>query len=117
MGRTLGELTMTTAALKNTRSSASFWCIEDDTRDCVIARRNVLAGLWAGRLLGLSNTELTAYAVEVHMADFETEGDTDVVLKVANDVSAGGLPYSEDQIRNELCGFHREALRQSGATD
>ena len=96
MGRTLGELTMGTAALKNTRSSASSWCIEDDTRDYVIARRNVLAGLWAGRLLGLSNAELTAYAVEVHMADFKVEGDTDIVLKVANDLSDGGLFHSED---------------------
>ena len=108
---------MTTAALNNIRSSTSSWCIEDDTRDYVIARRNVLTGLWAGRLLGLSSAELTAYAVEVHMADFETDGDTDIVLKVANDLSAGGLPYSEDQIRNKLCRFHREAFRQAGATD
>jgi hypothetical protein len=110
MGQTLGALKMITAASKNIRPSVSPWCIEDDTRDYVIARRNVLAGLWAGRLLGLSNAELTAYAVEVHMADFETEGDNDIVLKVANDLSAGGLLHSEEQVRNKLCGFHREAF-------
>ena len=43
-----------------------------DTRDSVIARRNVLAGLWAGRLLGLSNADLSSYATEVHRADFES---------------------------------------------
>jgi hypothetical protein len=92
-------------------------CIDRDTRDNVIARRNVLAGLWAGRLLGMSSAELTAYAVEVHMADFETEGDADVVAKVSSDLCAGGLFHSEQYIRDKLSGFHLEAFRQVGETD
>jgi hypothetical protein len=112
----LGEPGMTTAAAQQS-IRLSPWCIDNDTRDNVIARRNVLAGLWAGRLLGLSNAELTAYAVEVHMSDFETEGDADIVLKVTNDLSVGGAARSEKQVRDKLRGFHLEAFRQAGATD
>jgi hypothetical protein len=115
--RLLGAPEVTAATPENVRSASSPWCIDDDTRDNVIARRNVLAGLWAGRLLGLSNAELTAYAVEVHLADFEADGDADIVLKVANDLSAGGVSCSEQHVRDKLSGFHLEAFRQAGATD
>jgi hypothetical protein len=96
---------------------SSSWCPDADTRDSAIARRNVLAGLWAGRLLGLSNADLTAYAVEVHLADFETEGDDDVVGKVAGDLSARGLPYSVQQVRERFYAFHRQAFLQTAVTD
>ena len=105
-----------TVAMPTTIRSAS-WCIDSDTRDNVIARRNVLAGLWAGRLLGLADAYLTAYAVEVHLADFEMDGDADVVRKVTEDLSGGGVSPSAQHVRDKLSRFHLEALRQTGATD
>jgi len=93
------------------------WCIDADTRDNVIARRNVLAALWAGRLMGLSETEMTAYAVEVHLADFTLTGDRDVVEKLTRDLASRGLALDEADIREKLSALHAEALRQSGATD
>ncbi len=95
----------------------SSWCLEIDARDSVIARRNVLAGLWAGRLLGLSNADLSSYATEVHLSDFETAGDGDIVGKVAYDLSAHGLSLSEQQVREKLYACHREAFRQAAMTD
>ena len=68
------------------------WCPDADTRDNVIARRNVLAALWAGRLIGLSGPALAGYAVEVHVADHVVSGDADVVGKIAGDLSFVGLP-------------------------
>jgi hypothetical protein len=105
-----------TLATQQTIRSAS-WCIDGDTRDNVIARRNVLTGLWAGRLLGLSDSNLTAYAAAVHRADFEVEGDGDVVRKVTEDLSAAGVLRSEQHVRDKLSRFHLEAFRQTGATD
>jgi hypothetical protein len=93
------------------------WCLDDDTRNSVIARRNVLTGLWAGRLLGLCNDDLSAYATEVHLADFEEEGEDDIVGKVAHDLSGCGLAYSKQQVRERLYAFHREAFRQTAMTD
>ena len=95
----------------------SSWCLDTDTRDSVIARRNVLAGLWAGRLLGLSNADLSSYATEVHLSDFETDGDGDIVGKVAHDLSAHGLSLSEQQVREKLYACHREAFLQTAITD
>ncbi len=97
--------------------SSSSWCLDNDTRDSVIARRNVLAGLWAGRLLGLSNADLSSYATEVHWADFEVDGDEDIVGKITRDLSVRGLPFSERQVRDKLRIYHREAFRQVAVTD
>ncbi len=97
--------------------SSPSWCLDADTRDSVIARRNVLAGLWAGRLLGLSNADLSSYATEVHQADFEVDGDEDIVGKITRDLSARGLPFSERHVRDKLRTSHREAFRQVAVTD
>ncbi|QRM35708.1 ATPase inhibitor subunit zeta [Microvirga sp. VF16] len=97
--------------------SSPSWCLDADTRDSVIARRNVLAGLWAGRLLGLSNADLSSYATEVHQADFEVDGDDDIVGKITRDLSARGLPFFERHVRDKLRTYHREAFRQVAVTD
>ncbi|WP_293865750.1 ATPase inhibitor subunit zeta [uncultured Alsobacter sp.] len=93
------------------------WCPEDDTRDNVVARRNVLAALWAGQLMGLEGAALTAYAVEVHLADFTAPGDADVLDKLVADLHRAGLPARPSEIRARLSAFHREALLQTHATD
>jgi hypothetical protein len=93
------------------------WCPDADTRDNVVARRNVLAALWAGRLMGLSGSAMSAYAVELHLADYELAGDADVVGKIATDLNRKGLPIPEGVVREKLGQFHREALTQLGATD
>jgi hypothetical protein len=93
------------------------WCPEDDTRDNVVARRNVLMALWAGRLIGLSGPALTAYAVQVHLADFQASGDHDVADKVTADLHRAGVPARPSQVRMRLNAFHREALIQTCVTD
>jgi hypothetical protein len=81
-----------------------------------VARRNVLAALWAGQLMGLAGAALTAYAVEVHRADFDRPGDGDVV-KITADLHRAGLPVRASNVRAQLNAFHREALLQTHATD
>lgn len=93
------------------------WCPDEDTRHSVVARRNVLVALWAGGLIGLSGPALTAYAVEVHLADFDEPGDGDVIDKIVVDLSRAGVPASPSEVRARLSAFHREALIQTHATD
>jgi hypothetical protein len=93
------------------------WCPDDDTRDNVVARRNVLAALWAGRNMGLTGPALTSYAVEVHMSDFAMSGDTDIVAKLVGDLHGAGLSIRPSEVRAKLSAFHQEALRQTAATD
>lgn len=95
----------------------SGWCPDEDTRDHVLARRNVLTGLWAGRLMQLSEPALAAYAVEVHASDFAEPGDEDIVAKIAADLRQAGARRRTAEIRSRLASFHREALRQTAVTD
>ncbi len=98
-------------------AAAAPWCPDEDTRDNVVARRNVLAALWAGQLRGLSGPALTAYAVEVHLADFTMPGDADVVEKIHGDLERAGLAVDPADIRARLAAFHRQALLQTNVTD
>jgi hypothetical protein len=93
------------------------WCIEEDTRHAVIARRNVLAALWAGNLLGKRGKDLESYAREVHSADYEVPGDSDVVAKLRRDLVAAGLHKEADSVRARLAGFQKQAWRENVATD
>ena len=108
---------MNVTGTKTFNQSSPSWCLDADTRDSVIARRNVLTGLWAGRLLGLSNADLSSYATDVHRADFEIDGDGDIVGKITRDLSLHGLSCSERQVREKLRAYHRQAFHQVALTD
>lgn len=97
--------------------TARDWCIDQDTRDNVIARRNVLAALWAGQLMRLSGDQLTRYAAQVHFADYAVAGDEDVVLKLVLDLDAAGISVPMETVRRTLASCHRRALLESGVTD
>ncbi|WP_407530699.1 ATPase inhibitor subunit zeta [Methylobacterium oryzisoli] len=93
------------------------WCPNGNTRDDVLASRNVLVALWAGGLMGLSGPALTSYAVEVHLADFDTTGDGDVIDKITADLHRTGLAVRSLEVRLRLSAFHRQALAETQATD
>jgi hypothetical protein len=99
------------------RAVLSGWCPDTDTRDHVIARRNVLAGLWVGRLVGLTGSELADYAARMHAADFQVAGDADIIAVIREDLARAGLAFPERTIRQRLAVFHREALVQTHCTD
>lgn len=98
-------------------SSATPWCTDDGTRDNVVARRNVLVALWAGRLMGLSGPDLTAYAAQVHRSDFEVPGSEDVLRKIVEDFQRAGRRERAADVREQLKRAHREALQQTHVTD
>jgi hypothetical protein len=109
---------VTTASMQRGRAeTASRWCPEHDTRHSVVARRNALLGLWAGRVMGYAGDALTDYAAAVHRADFERPGDQDVISKVTADLHRAGIAMRPSEIRARLVAFHREALRQTLVTD
>jgi hypothetical protein len=93
------------------------WCIDDETRHAIVARRNVLAALWAGRLLGKHGEELECYAREVHRSDFEMPGDADIVAKLSRDLAAAGFNEEARAVRMHLARFQKQAWRDSVVTD
>ena len=92
-------------------------CIDTDTRDNVRARRNVLAGLWAGRLMQVPNHMAQIYAAAVHLADFCEPGDEDVVDKLFGDLTRCEVATTREELRRKLCEFHRQAIVQTRETD
>jgi hypothetical protein len=93
------------------------WCLDADTRDHVIARRNVLTGLWAGRRLGMTGAELTRYAAGMHRADYDVPGDADIVAVLMQDFAAAGMVMLEGDLRQTIAAFHRQALVETLCTD
>jgi len=90
------------------------WCIDADTRGAVVARRNVLVGLWAGRLMGMHADALTAYARAMHHADFEAPG---IIAKLTADLARAGHPLGEAVVRRQLSQSSKLAWLQNSATD
>ena len=70
-----------------------------ETQFKIDARSNKLLGLWAADLLGKSEDEAEAYALEVIKSDFEEAGHEDVVRKVSGDLAGKA---DEDTIRAKM---------------
>ena len=66
------------------------------------ARRNKLLGLWAAAKMGKTGNEIDGYAKDVVMADFECEGDSDVIGKLLRDFSDAGITMDEAEIMKEM---------------
>lgn len=66
------------------------------------ARRNKLLGLWAAAKMGKTGNEIEEYAKDVVMADFECEGDSDVIGKLLRDFSDAGITVDEAEIMKEM---------------
>lgn len=90
---------------------------EEMTRTSVVARRNQLLGLWAGRRLGLSGTQLERYAIEVHDADFEVSGPKDVVDKVIRDLARADIAVGDATVTQFLAKAEADARRELLSTD
>ena len=82
--------------------------------DSITARRNVLAALWAGKLLGLSGEDLTVYASSQRIL---CKSDAKLASVLAKDLRRGGVAVSDNEIRAALARCYRVALHQTCATD
>lgn len=94
------------------RAFESKYAHDEELRFRVIARRNRLLGMWAARLMGLSEAEADAYAKDVIRADFEEAGDEDVIRKMLGDLTAAGVDTDDARIREALAHKEVEARRQ-----
>ncbi|EJW12021.1 hypothetical protein A33M_2559 [Rhodovulum sp. PH10] len=94
------------------RATTRRWCPEIDTRDSITARRNALAGLWAGRLMRLADDALSIYAAEVHGCGSIAGSDREVVDKIWYDLNRAGVATPRETIAEKLEALHREAAVQ-----
>ena len=83
----------------------------------MIARRNVLAGLWASRLMQTPDHMIQSYVAAVHNVDFCEPGADEVIDKIFGDLTHCGIAITRDEVRRKLCEFHRQAMDQTRETD
>lgn len=101
---------MTTIGVQiNDLTSPDASLIDYDTRAGLIARRNVLLGLWAARRLGVAGEDAEAYAWSVHSADLGEPGHDDVVAKVEADFARKGVAVPKKDILRQLREMERRA--------
>ena len=81
--------------------------LEPGFPDNITARRNVLAALWAGMLMGLAGDDLTAFS----------HRDRKLTRMIEHDLRQHGVSLSTDEVERAFSRFHRIALHQAGATD
>lgn len=70
-----------------------------------VARRNKALGAWAAGLLGLTGDAVGAYQMAVIAADFEEDGDDDVVRKLVADLAGKA---TEAEIRAKMAALLSE---------
>jgi hypothetical protein len=91
--------------------------LERSTENAVVARRNMMLGVWAGKRLGLAGDGLARYAGDVMRADYELPGPEDVISKVSNDFAAAGVGLCARAVLNELKSLERRVRWEFATTD
>jgi hypothetical protein len=91
--------------------------LERASENAVVARRNLMLGVWAGARLGYSGQRLAHYAEDVMRADYEVPGPDDVIAKVCADFRAAGVSLGPKAVLAELRDLERCVRSEFIATD
>jgi hypothetical protein len=91
--------------------------LERNSEHAVVARRNLMLGVWAGQWLGYSGEALAHYARDVMHADFREPGPQDVIAKVTHDFAAAGLELGPKTVLSELKSIERRVRSEFATTD
>ena len=93
--------------------------VEIETRDSgqVIARRNYLLAVWAGKQMSLSAEELPAFIDDVMRSDFEEPGPHDVIRKLEGDFRKRGVQISAPQLLAQLQKIEKSVRAELLTTD
>lgn len=87
------------------------------TRDQVNARRNFIAGLWAGQRLGVPSAELSDYVQSVMDSDYLKPGCSNVVSKLKGDFDRIGKSISESELTSRLIHIEHNVRAELLCTD
>lgn len=86
--------------------------LEQEQQFRASARRNKMLGRWAAERMGLADSDVEAYVMEVVKSDFEESGDDDVFRKVKQDLEEKGQAVSDEELRQTMDRFFEDACRE-----
>lgn len=90
---------------------------QEEALGSIRARRNLLAGYWAGSLIGFAGDDLGRYAMDLHAVDHVVAGDGDVISRLSRDLATAGHSFTKGDIEAALRRFHAQALKDTGCTE
>lgn len=85
---------------------------EEELRFMARARRDKLFGLWIAAKLGLDEDAAADYALKLVLADMETPGDKDVILRALTDLARAGIAADPNALRTRLAVLGVTAMEQ-----
>ena len=91
------------------------FAFEEELEFKVKARRDRLAGVWAGGLIGLKDDALETYVLSVMRADLREAHGDDVYQKVVVDFAGHGVAVTPHEVRVELDRLMDQARQEVGA--
>ncbi len=91
--------------------------LERSSENAVVARRNLMLGVWAGKYLGYSGERLADYASDVMLADYQVPGPDDVIAKVSADFAAAGVNLCANAVKSEMRTLERRVRCEFMTTD
>jgi hypothetical protein len=91
--------------------------MELNTDGAIVARRNLMLGIWAGMRLGLRGDRLSQYAHDVMQADWTLPGPGDVIGKIVADFDEHGVDLDPQAVSAQLLYFERKARAEMLVTD
>ncbi len=94
------------------RAFENMYARDQEMQFKIVARRDKLLGLWAAKMMGLTDVESETYARDLVRSDFEEAGDEIVVRKLLGDLTSAGVECDEARIRDALEHKTVEARRQ-----
>ncbi len=92
-------------------------CLDQETRQSFVARRNLQFGIWVGRRLGHREDALALYARSVMDADYAVTGPDDVIERVYEDLWRSGIVIRRHDLVAELIRVEREVWAELRCTD
>jgi hypothetical protein len=82
--------------------------------DGVMVRRNEIAALWAGKLQGLKDHDLTAYATDAQVLNLR---DPIFAQAIKGQLAGTGHAITAEEVEKALARCYRMALHQAAETD
>jgi hypothetical protein len=111
------EKSMPLSVVKTSSPAKAAHPHEEEGLGSIRARRNLLAGYWAGSLIGFVGDDLGRYARDLHAVDHVVSGDGDVIARLSRDLATAGHSFTRADIEAALRRFHAQALRDTGCTE
>jgi hypothetical protein len=91
--------------------------LEKSCGDAIVARRNLMLGVWAGLRIGYRGEALASYAEDVMRSDLIVPGPDDVIAKVSADFAEAGVDLGAASVLAELKSIERRVRHELQATD